>query len=566
MTNIYKQLSKERKDLQDSGELPEWYTTAAWQLFKSKYAVKGERPGVKNRFEVIAKTLAQYMPQDNLLWEKDFFNAMWKGWFSPSSPMLANTGTDRGCSVSCSGGYVADSIDGFYTSSHEVALLTKHGFGTSTYLGDIRPRGAEITTGGTASGVLPVIKNLTQVTRDVSQGNVRRGAIASYLDMGHDDFWEVINYLHKNPDDLNIGWNIYDKDVDLLNEGDEESHKRFKRMLKVKAETGKGYFFFPDKVNRANPPMYEEYGLKVNASNLCTEITLFSDELNTFTCVLGSVNLAKYDEWEDTNLVLVATYMLDCLVEDFIQKGQDIRGLEKAVRFTKESRAIGLGTLGFHTLLQKRGIAFEDLEAHLLNTKIYSSIKKEASEASSRLAEELGEPLLCKGFGVRNTHLLAIAPNMSSALLMGGVSQSTEPFVANVFNQGSAAGELERINPELLKLLKEKDKYTPSIIDSIIDNKGSVQHFDWLSDREKLVFKTAYEIDQRAILRLASVRQKYICQAQSINLFFDADEDEGYIAEIHKEAILDPYIKSLYYMRTLAGVQSSKDECVACQG
>lgn len=564
MTSIYKELSNERKNLQECGELPDWYTTAAWQLFKNKYSVPGERPGIKNRFEIIASTLSKYMP-DSEAWEEKFFELMWKGWFSPSSPMLANTGTDRGCSVSCSGGYIQDSIDGFYSAAHEAALLTKHGFGTSAYLGDIRPRGSGISSGGKASGVIPVIKNLVQVTRDVAQGSVRRGAIASYLDMGHEDFWEVIEYLHKNPDDLNIGWNVYDSDIEKLKSGDVEWSNRFKRMLKVKAETGKGYFFFVDKTNRANPPMYIDNDLFVRASNLCTEVTLFSDLYNTFTCVLGSLNLAKRDEWKDTDTVFVAIVLLDCLCEDFIQKGKSIKGLEKAVRFTQDSRALGLGTMGFHTYLQDKGIAFEDFEAHLLNTEIFKDIKDKSEQATQWLAVKLGEPFLCKGYGARNTHLLAIAPNMSSAILMGGVSQGVEPMVANVFNQGSAAGEIERINPSFLRLMKEKGKYTPSNINSIIDNKGSVQHFDWLTDGEKLVYKTAFEIDQKALLRLASVRQRYICQAQSLNLFFDADEDEGYIAEIHREAFIDPYIKSLYYMRTLAGVQASKDECVACQ-
>jgi len=210
-------------------------------------------------------------------------------------------------------------------------------------------------------------------------------------------------------------------------------------------------------------------------------------------------------------------------------------------------------------------IPIESLEAHFINTQMFKHIKTEALRASKDMALWWGEPDWCKGFGRRNTHLLAVAPNMSSAVLMGGISQGIEPFVANVFNQNSAAGELERINPECLKLLKVKDRYTPEVIDSIINHKGSVQHLEWLDETEKLVFKTAYEIDQKALLRLASARQQYICQAQSINLFFAADEDEEYISEVHKMAFLDKNIKSLYYLRTLAGVQASK-ECIACEG
>ena len=565
MVSIYKELSNERKRLQEEGELPEWYTTAAWQMFKSKIAVPTEREGVKVRFENIAKTLASYMPVPEE-WESKFYDLMWSGWFSPSSPMLANTGTDRGCSVSCSGGYVSDSVDGFYSSQHEVALLSKHGFGTSSYLGDIRPRGTPISTGGTASGVVPVLRGFVQVTRDISQGGIRRGQWASYLEIEHGDFWDVATDLHQNPEDKNIGWLVTDKFIQRLEDGDEDALARYKRTLKVKAETGKGYFVKIDTVNRANPPMYEEHNLKVKASNLCTEITLYSDEDNTFTCVLGSMNAYLFDEWKNTDAVFTATVMLDCVAEDFIQKGREIRGLEKAVRFTENGRALGLGCLGFHSYLQRKGIAFEELEAHFINSEIFTLIDGESEKASKWMAIELGEPYLCKGFGLRNTHRTAIAPNMSSANLMGGISQGIEPFIANVYNFGSSAGEIERINPEFLKLAKSKGKYNQKLVEDIINSSGSVQHLDWLSDQEKLVFKTAFEIDQRVILRLASTRQKHICQAQSLNLFFDADEEEGYISEIHKEAFLDPNIKSLYYLRTLAGVQASKDECVACEG
>lgn len=334
----------------------------------------------------------------------------------------------------------------------------------------------------------------------------------------------------------------------------------------MKAETGKGYFFFPDKVHRQQPPMYHDLGLECKASQLCTEITLHADHDHTYTCVLLSLNLYNWDRLkENPERIQWATIMLDAVAEDFIQKGKNIRGLEKAVRFTEKSRALGMGALGFHSYLQSKMVAIESLTAHMMNIEIFKTIKEEAVKATKWMAEHWGEPEWCRGYGVRNTHLLAVAPNMSSALLMGGVSQGIEPFVANVFNQNSAAGEVERVNPEFLKLMKERNKYSESTIQSIIDNKGSVQHFDWLTEDEKLVFKTAFEIDQKTIIRLASARQKYICQAQSLNLFFDADEEESYISEVHKTAFLDENIKSLYYMRTLAGVQASK-ECVACEG
>lgn len=565
MVSVYKELSQERKALQESGELPDWYITPAWQMFKSNYIVPTEKVGVRARFKTIAKTLSAHT--DNpAKWEDKFFDLMWKGWFSPSSPMLANTGTTRGCSVSCSGGYVDDSILGFYSSQLEIALLSKNGFGTSAYLGDIRARGEPISNGGFASGVLPVIKDLVQVTRDVSQGGNRRGAGAWYVPIDGKDFWEVIALLHKLPDDLNIGWNVCDLFISKLESGDDEALLRYKRALKVKAETGKGYFFFVDKANRANPPMYAEHNLKVHASNLCVEIALASDVDHTFTCVLGSMVVSKWDEWKDTDAVFTATVMLDCLAEDFIQKGRNICGLEKAVRFTEKSRALGLGVLGFHSLLQDKLIPFESLEAQFLNTEIFKHINEQSLAASKWLAETLGEPYWCKGFGVRNTHRIAVAPNMSSALLMGGLSQGIEPITANVFNQGTAAGEVQRINPKFSEIAKSRGKYNKDLLDDIISHYGSVQHLDWLTDNEKLVFKTAFEIDQKVILRLASQRQKHICQGQSLNLFFAADEKEEYISEVHKIAFLDKNIKGLYYMRTQAGVQASKDVCISCEG
>lgn len=298
----------------------------------------------------------------------------------------------------------------------------------------------------------------------------------------------------------------------------------------------------------------------------CTEITLFSDAQHTFTCVLSSMNLAFYDEWKDTDAVFWSTVFLDCVAQEFMNQAKNIRGLEKAVRMTEKGRALGLGTLGFHTYLQKNMMPFDSFETHTLNTEIFKHLDKESLRASKWMAEAWGEPEWCKGFGVHNTHRLAVAPNTSSALICGGVSQGIEPVVENVYNQPTSAGEIERINPELLKLMKAKNKHTKAVKKDIINNNGSVQHVDWLSDEEKSVFKTAFEIDQTVILRLASQRQRFIDQAQSINLFFDADEDEAYISKIHEMAFKDERIKSLYYMRSRAGIQAAKDECVACEG
>lgn len=571
MASIYTKLSEERKSLQAKGEVPEWYTTGGYQMFMEKYVLPGQT--LKERYWQVAAFAGEiaedlYGPVEHevVTWADRFFDIMWAGWLSPSTPVLANLGTDRGMPVSCSGAYVDDSIHGFYSTRHETAMLTKHGFGTSAYMGAIRPRGSEISTGGKASGSMPVFQGFVQDMRDVSQGNVRRGSWAGYLEVDHGDFHEVADHLFNNPDDFNIGWIIPDSFIKKLSSGDKDAIGRYQKILKIRKVTGKGYMLFIDKVNAQNPDTYKDRDLKVKASNLCSEITLFSDNEHTFTCVLSSMNLRFYDEWKDTNAVELATIFLDCVAEAFIRQATGIPGFEKAVRFTEKSRALGLGTMGFHTYLQDRMISIESFEAHRINNEIYSSIRNKAESATKWMAEIAGEPEWCKGYNRRNTHLLAIAPNMSTALLCGGVSQGIEPVVANVYNQNSSAGEIQRINPSLLKVMKDRGVYNKETIRQLIDARGSILGVDWLNDEEKLVFRTAFEIDQMALLRLASARQKYVDQGQSLNLFFAAEEDPKYISQIHRAAAEDPNIKALYYMRSQAGIQAAKDECIACEG
>mgnify|MGYP003627229193 FL=1 len=562
--SIYQELGDERKHLQSEGKLPLWVTTAAWQILKDKYTTD-EYPDLYSIYKRVSITAAKHM-DDSEHWQKMFFNLMWNGWLALSTPVLANMGTKRGCSVSCSGGYVGDSVYDFYDAQREVAVLSKNGFGTSSYIGDIRDRGTSISSGGLASGVLPVLRDFVQLSRDVSQGNTRRGAWAGYVELEHGDFWEICDHLINHPDDCNVGWNVTNDFMDRLDKGDEDAVGRYQRAMKVKMVTGKGYFFFVDRVNEANPAMYKEHGLKVKASNLCTEITLHSDEFHTFTCVLSSMNLAKYDEWADTDAVQTAIVFLDCVAQDFIEQGRGIKGIEKAVRATESGRALGLGTLGFHTYLQQNMIDIESFEAHNINQNMFKIIQKQAKGASQWLAKTKGEPKWCKGHGVRNTHLLAVAPNSSSALVCGSVSQGIEPVYKNVFVQGSPAGEINRINPVLVDVMKAKGVYSDETINQIIKDNGSVQLVDWLTDEEKAVFKTSFEINQEVLVRLASARQKYICQAQSLNLFFPSDTPEAEISRVHKLAFKDKYIKSLYYLRSEAGVRGSSGECIACEG
>lgn len=563
MDNIYSKLSQKRKKLQEEGLVPLWYSTSGFQLFENKYEYQTNGRSVRGQFERIAKTAAKHVPQLKEAEDK-FFEMLWKGWLSPSTPVMANMGTDRGMPVSCSGTVVSDSVDGFYSNLHEVAMLTKNGFGTASDLSNVRPRGTPISVGGKASGVLPVIKEHVQAMHNVAQNTARRGAWAAYLDIEHGDFYEVVDHILSDPDDLNIGWTVKQHFIDKLNAGDRECVARFQRAMKVKMITGKGYFFFVDKANNKRPQMYVDKGMFINNSQLCSEIMLFNDEDHTYTCVLSSPNAANYSEWKDTDMPYWATIFLDCVASEFIERAKDVPGLEKAVRFTEKGRALGLGLCGLHTLFMKEMFAFESFEAHMLSQEISAKIMKDAQRATRDMAKILGEPEWCKGYGVRNTHLCAIAPTKSTALLMGGISEGINPDPAMCFTQLTAAGEMERVNPTLLNLMKEKGVYSKKNIQSIVDKQGSVQGVDWLTDDEKLVFRTAFEINQKSILRLAAARSAYVDQGQSLNLFFPADEDPAWIAEVHKEAFENPNILALYYIYTQAGVQGAKGECEAC--
>lgn len=558
----YRALSDERKRMQSEGVMPSHWSTASWQLFKSKYLYQAKNP--KEQYMRIAATLAAHTPDPDL-WKGKFFDVMWKGWLSPSTPVLSNTGTNRGLPISCAGSYFHDSIDGIYKAKHEAAMLTKMGFGTAGYLGDIRPRGSDISVGGKAMGVMPVIEGVAKDMEYVAQGTARRGSWAGYLPIDHGDFDEVCSYLEANPDGLNIGWNVTNDFVAKLVEQDPEALRRYQKAMKTKMVTGKGYFFFVDKANDKRPQWYVDAGWTIKSPQLCNEIMLFSDIDHTYTCCLASMNIDLYDEWKDTDAVFTAIVFLDAVVQEFLERGKNIPGLEKAIRFTKKSRALGLGQCGLHSYFQRKRIAWESLEASFLNVEIAQYIKNEAVEASQWLASVWGEPELMKGTGLANSHLIAIAPTKSTALIMGGVSEGTNPDVAMVYTQRSAGGEVDRVNPHLLSLMKELGVYNKTNVEQIRDAFGSVQGVDWLTQEQKSWFKTAFEINQRSVVQMASDRGEYIDQWQSLNLFFSSEETEEEISAVHRMAFLDSNILGLYYIYSQAGVSASKDECAVCQ-
>ncbi len=895
--NIY---SKERKELQAQGLAPEWMTTGGWQMFKQKYLYKANNP--REQYQRIASTLAKHIgvyPDwweteygKEYTWEQAFFDILWNNHLSPSTPVLGNTGTDRGCTVSCSGTYIGDNVYSFYENLQENAVLTQEGFGTSSYLGDIRPRGTPISRGGKASGILPVFKAFVQMSSDISQGSNRRGAWAGSVPIDHPDWDEVCDFVNEHPDDVNAAWLINDAFRDKLLAKDKDALRRWGKALKVKMTTGKGYLTFIDKINRKRPEMYVDKNLTVKASQLCVapetliltsegyqqisdledqwvdvwngdewsnvqvkktgtnqelvtvrtsagidlactpyhkfyvktgykgtdiverrafelqkgdklikletpviqgedvlpfayengfysgdgccvagkarvylygekqklinefsnksqiciqpdldrtsflvgglrnkffvpnatfsvksridwfaglldsdgclltakegtqslqitsveegfltqvqlmlhtigihskivyqsdggmrmlpanngtgekkeyyckpakrllvgasgvlqllelgmnckrlkiehkvpnrecsaytvitgvewngrvddtycftepkrhmgvfnglltgqcqEITLFSDEDHSFTCVLSSVNAYTFRKWPP-KLVFIATVFLDCVCEEFLQRARTIPGLEKAVRFTEKSRALGLGVMGLSSLFQEERIVFGSLESMYLNTEIFKKLKDESEEASVWMAQVFGEPEWCKGYGVRNTHTTAVAPTKSTALIMGGMSEGINIDPAMTFTQTTTAGEVDRMSPVLLKLMKDRGVYNKKVVQDIVEHLGSVQHVDWLDSHEKAVFRTAFETDQHSILRLASQRQRYLSQMQSLNLFFSGEESEEKIGEVMLQALLDENILSVYYAYSKRGVLASTGECEACQ-
>lgn len=558
----FEQLSVERKRLQEMGHLPSWYTTQGWQMFKKKYAV-AEELAVLGRHRRIAYTLSRHMKGREVEWEEKFFNEMWDGILSPSSPAFANTGTDRGMMVACSGQVVSDSVDGFYTALRETALLSKWGFGTSADFSGIRARGTPISKGGEASGAVEVINDFFTAAGKISQGGARRGSIGAYLDIEHGDWDEACDSLAAEPNGKNYGWIIRDSFVDKLKAGDKEANRRWTKALYTKLITGKGYVFCIDKANRHRPQMYKDWGLDIRATNLCSEIMLHSSDDLTYSCILASLNLVHWDRIKNSKSVFIATVFLDCLCQEFIEKSAGIPGLEKVREFTIKGRAIGLGIMGFHTYLQSQNIPYVSLEAQFLSTEIAKHLHDESLRASQWLAQEYGEPEWCKGYGVRNTHRTAYAPTKTTSLLMGGVSESWFPDPGMVFDAGSSVGELRRIPPVFYELMKARGVYSEETVQDIIDHLGSVQHVDWLGDHEKLVFLNGFEMDQHILLRHCSQRQKWTCQGQSLNFYVPEDGSEDLIAELMTLVLLDENVLSQYYIYSRSGVVV-KDECVAC--
>lgn len=499
-----------------------------------------------------------------------FVDYMAAGFYSLASPVWANFGQERGLPISCNGSFIGDSISDILYKQAEIGMMTKHGAGTSAYLGAIRPRGSEIKTGGTADGPVHFASLLEQVTDVVSQGNVRRGNCAVYLDVEHPDIEEFLSCREEGSpiQKLSLGVCITDDWMQAMVDGDEEKRALWARILRKRFESGYPYIFWTDAANRGRPQVYKDLGLKIHASNLCTEIMLPSTGDESFVCDLSSMNLARWHDWKNTDAVQVLVAFLDAVMSEYIEKTENVRFMEDARRFAINHRAIGLGVLGWHTLLQSMMLPFESFEAQMLNVEIHKHIAEQARYASESLAYLLGEPPLLSGYGRRNTTLMAIAPTTSSSFILGQVSPSVEPLASNYFTKDLAKGKFTFRNPRLERILEKRAFNTEVVWRSILAKGGSVQHLtDILTDEERAVFKTFGEIPQMAIVQQASARQKYIDQGQSINLMIHPDMP---LKDVNKLMIAawEFGLKSLYYQRSTNPAQElvrNLLECSVCE-
>lgn len=578
MSNKYERLSHMRKQLQADGLAPEWMSTASYQLLTGQdYLDTAETP--KDMYLRIAKRAAEltefdipvYFGYDT--WFDAFFDIMWKGWLSPSTPILTNMGNFRGHPIACSGTYLGDSIVSFYEARKEIAQLTQRGYGTSWCLDPVRHRGSKISKGGEANGIMQPASGVVQDMKDISQGT-RRGNVGQYLNPLHPDFDELCDQIIADDDGWNIGWNLTDEYNDLYRTDKDRADLIWKKMLKAKMVKGKGYFYFLDKVNRARPKMYVDRGFYVRHSNLCAEIALMSDKDHSFTCVLSSMNVAKYDEWKNTYTVQLATIFLDAVISDMLIKAKDEPGFERIIAFTEKSRAIGLGQLGQSTYFQMQSWPFGNFQSIQFNQMLMKHLDTESLIASKLLAKEVGEPEWMIGYGERFSHRLALPPTKSTAIIQGGISEGIGPVYANVYGQDTAGGTVFRINPVLLPIMKDRGQYTEAVMERIAKAQGSVQGESWLTDHEKEVFRTAYEINQETILLMGSHRQRIMSaggggQGQSLNLYFTAEESEEEISRLHHLAYEDEHLQSLYYVHSLneeSTYKVDKSTCSACEG
>lgn len=494
-----------------------------------------------------------------------FEGYMKKGFFSLSTPVWTNFGNKRGYPVSCFGSYIDDTMESILEKVAEVGTMSKLGGGTSAYFGDLRPRGAKISVGGESSGPIHFMELFDTVTNVVSQGSARRGSFAAYMPVEHSDIMEFLQIREQGHtiQNMSIGVTITDSWMQKMIEGDKDNRKIWGQIIKKRFESGYPYLLFSDNVNNNSPQVYKDKGKKILASNLCSEIALSSSPEESFVCVLSSLNLLHWDEISQTDAVETMIYFLDAVNEEFIVKSESSKFMKAPHDFALNQRALGLGGLGWHSLLQSKMIAFESMEAKMLNSSIWKTIREKAEKATVEMAKLFGEPELLKGYGRRNVTLLAIAPNTSSAFILGQVSPSTEAHNSNYFVNNLAKGKFTFKNPYVKELLKKYEKNEEEIWDSILIRGGSIQHLSFLTQHEKDVFKTFGEISQKEIVIQASQRQQYLDQSQSLNLMIPPDTKPKDVSDLLIEG-WKLGIKTFYYQRSANPAQELARSILTC--
>ena len=561
---------------QENIERPWWLNEESETILKRGYFLEGEE--LEDALERICSSVVHYLGdvKDPLIKDK-FKHIIRKGWMSLSSPVWANAGTDRGLPISCMGLHVNDDMGSIIAKHVETAMHTKRGAGTSGYFGDLRGRGSVITNNGESSGAVSFMRMWDTMMQVVSQGSTRRGSFAAYLPIDHPDIEEFIRIKSIGHDIQNIFHAVCVPDywMQEMIDGDVDKRTIWAKVLQARQQTGLPYIFFSDNVNNNKPDIYKATNSEIQHSNLCAEIALPDNANETFICCLCSINLALYDEWikECPELPELATYFLDGVISEYIDKTKDDPYMQPAYNFAVRHRAIGIGVMGWHSYLQSNMIAFESLQANLLTNKIFRHISdgtKKASEELARLLgpapifnEKMSDGSLYKGIKYRNTTTMAIAPTTSSSAILGQVSPGIEPYISNYYKAGLAKGNFMRRNKYLERLLKEKDQNTEAVWKSIMEHQGSVQHLDFLSDDEKAVFKTFREISQHDLITQAGIRQKYIDQSQSLNLCIPPSLP---VKDVNALMIYawQSGIKSLYYQRSVSVSKDTLSKVTVC--
>ena len=555
----------------------EWLNENSRKFLAAGYL--GEGITAEQRIADIAERAEQLLEMPGFA--DKFYHYMSEGFYSLASPVWSNFGKERGLPISCFGSHIDDDIGNILYSQSEVGMMSKLGGGTSGYFGKIRHRGAAIKNNGEASGAVHIMRLFESMVDVVSQGSVRRGRFSPYLPIDHPDILEFLEIGKEgNPiQELTHGVTVTDNWMQEMIDGDDQKRTVWAKVLQSRGEMGYPYIFFTDNANNGAADVYKDKNLPIYASNLCTEIMLPSDHNWSFVCVLSSINLLHYDKWKDTDAVETMIYFLDAVITEFLEKldtykdspnrddQQTFLFMERAYNFSKENRALGMGVLGWHSLLQSKMLPFDSQDAYDLNSEIFKSIKERSYKASENLADKFGEPELLKGYGRRNTTLNAVAPTTSSAFILGQVSQGIEPIWSNIYVKDIAKIKTTIKNPFLVKLLQEKGMDTPEVWRKIRDRDGSVQELDFLSENEKEVFKTYSEIDQLAIIYQAANRQNHIDQGQSLNIIIHPETSTKEINKIHVTA-WKLGLKSLYYQHSMNAAQKfkQKKDCESCEG